>query len=112
MNNILFICIGNICRSPIAEGLFKHAMPKKAVCSAGIGALVGEPADPLSIQLMWEHGIDIGAHPKSKQIPNVKPRSAFYCVYNCTLAADRHLKNSVLDQLVKKIRSVWKFSIA
>lgn len=62
MTNILFICIGNICRSPIAEGLFRQALPEKAVCSAGIGALVGEPADPLSIQLMWEHGIDISAH--------------------------------------------------
>jgi protein-tyrosine phosphatase len=62
MTNILFICIGNICRSPIAEGLFKQALPGKAVCSAGISALVGEPADPLSIQLMREHGIDISAH--------------------------------------------------
>lgn len=62
MNNILFICIGNICRSPVAEGLFKQALPEKAVCSAGISALVGEPADPLSVQLMWEHGIDISGH--------------------------------------------------
>ena len=62
MTNILFICIGNICRSPIAEGLFKQALPGKEVCSAGIGALVGEPADLSSVQLMWEHGIDISAH--------------------------------------------------
>lgn len=62
MNSILFICIGNICRSPMAEGLLKHALPDKAVLSAGINALVGEPADPLSVQLMREHGIDIGAH--------------------------------------------------
>ena len=62
MRSILFICIGNICRSPIAEGLLKHALPDKAVLSAGINALVGEPADPLSVQLMREHGIDIGAH--------------------------------------------------
>lgn len=62
MNSILFICIGNICRSPMAEGLLKHALPDKAVLSAGTNALVGEPADPLSVQLMREHGIDIGAH--------------------------------------------------
>lgn len=62
MNSILFICIGNICRSPMAEGLLKQALPEKAVLSAGINALVGEPADPLSAQLMREHGIDIGAH--------------------------------------------------
>lgn len=62
MNNILFICIGNICRSPMAEGLFSQALPDKQVFSAGIDALVGQPADPLSIQLMAERGIDISAH--------------------------------------------------
>lgn len=62
INNILFICIGNICRSPMAEGLFKQAMPEKAVCSAGLHAMIGEPADPLSVQLMQERGIDISEH--------------------------------------------------
>lgn len=62
MNNILFVCIGNICRSPMAEGFLKHALPDKAVLSAGINALDGAPADPLSVQLMRERGIDIGTH--------------------------------------------------
>ncbi len=46
----------------MAEGLFRQALQDKAVCSAGISAMVGEPADQLSIQLMWEHGIDIREH--------------------------------------------------
>jgi protein-tyrosine phosphatase len=62
INNVLFICIGNICRSPMAEGLFNQVMPEKAVYSAGIHALVGEQADPLSQQLMQERGIDISEH--------------------------------------------------
>lgn len=62
MNSILFICIGNICRSPMAEGLLKHAVPDMAVLSAGISALVDKPADPLAVQIMREQGIDIGAH--------------------------------------------------
>lgn len=62
INNILFVCIGNICRSPMAEGLFNQVMPEKAVFSAGIHALIGEPADPLSLQLMEERGIDISEH--------------------------------------------------
>ena len=62
INNILVICIGNICRSPIAEGLLKHALPDKTVRSAGIGAMIGYPADPFAIQLMKEHGVDISEH--------------------------------------------------
>ncbi len=62
ISNILFVCIGNICRSPMAEGLFNQVMPEKAVYSAGIHALVGEPADPLAQQLMQERGIDISEH--------------------------------------------------
>lgn len=46
----------------MAEGLFKQALPDKAVCSAGLDALVGEPASPLALQIMQEHGIDIREH--------------------------------------------------
>src|SRR5687767_1633838 len=62
MNNILVICIGNICRSPMAEALLKRALPGCNVKSAGLGALTGRGADPLSIQLMEEQGIDIKCH--------------------------------------------------
>jgi protein-tyrosine phosphatase len=62
INRILVICIGNICRSPIAEGLLKRAWPDKTVASAGLGALVGHPAVPFSVQLMAEQGIDISGH--------------------------------------------------
>jgi protein-tyrosine phosphatase len=62
INKVLFICIGNICRSPMAEGLLQQALPDKAVFSAGLSAMVGDPADPMAVQLMWELGVDISAH--------------------------------------------------
>ncbi len=67
MQNILVLCIGNICRSPMAEGLFKSALPGKTIRSAGIGALIGKPADPSALQLMTEQDIDISAH-RAQQI--------------------------------------------
>jgi protein-tyrosine phosphatase len=62
INNILLVCIGNICRSPMAEGLFRHAMPEKQFFSAGLDALVGHSADPHAVALMEARGIDIREH--------------------------------------------------
>lgn len=61
-NRILVVCTGNICRSPIAEGLLKAALPGKAVFSAGTMAMVGDGADPLSIEVSAAQGLDINAH--------------------------------------------------
>lgn len=62
MTSILVICEGNICRSPMAQGLLAAALPAMQVRSAGLGALVGSPADGTAVQLMRERGIDISAH--------------------------------------------------
>jgi protein-tyrosine phosphatase len=59
---ILVICEGNICRSPMAQGVLAAALPKMQVRSAGLGALIGMPADDMAIRLMKEHGIDITEH--------------------------------------------------
>lgn len=59
---ILVVCVGNICRSPMAESLLQAALRDKTIASAGIGALVGEPADPLAISLLSERGLDLSAH--------------------------------------------------
>ena len=53
-NNILMVCIGNICRSPSAEYLLKHKLahkPNITIHSAGLGALVDKPIDPSAGQL-------------------------------------------------------------
>ncbi len=67
MRNILIVCTGNICRSPMAEGLMAAALPGREVSSAGLGALVGYPADPVAKELMREKGIDIDGH-RARQI--------------------------------------------
>ncbi len=62
IRRVLVVCIGNICRSPMAEGLLKQALPDRQISSAGLAALVGHGADPIAVQIMAEQGIDIGAH--------------------------------------------------
>ncbi|NNF67523.1 MAG: low molecular weight phosphotyrosine protein phosphatase, partial [Gammaproteobacteria bacterium] len=60
---ILVVCIGNICRSPMAAALLKEGLPENfEVSSAGIGALVGEPAHETSAELMNDLGLDIEDH--------------------------------------------------
>lgn len=62
MNNILLVCVGNICRSPLAEVELARQMPERKVWSAGLSALVGQGADPMSIEVAQRNQLDLGAH--------------------------------------------------
>ena len=66
IHNILVVCIGNICRSPMAEYLLKQAYPDRLVHSAGISGLTGHPADEKAKQCMQRLGIDIRSHSARK----------------------------------------------
>jgi protein-tyrosine phosphatase len=46
----------------MAEGLFAAALPGSRVSSAGLGALVGHPADETAVRLLRSRGIDISGH--------------------------------------------------
>ena len=75
MKHILVLCIGNICRSPIAEALLKQQFPDKQIWSAGLGALVGKPADPLSVEVAAAHGLDLSSH-RAQQVASWMCQSA------------------------------------
>jgi protein-tyrosine phosphatase len=62
LKRLLTVCIGNICRSPLAEEAFRRALPDWEVSSAGLQALVGMPADPMSRAIAAEQGLDLEAH--------------------------------------------------
>src|ERR1043165_7438254 len=62
MKTILFVCTGNICRSPMAEGLFRHAIKGRndyRVISAGVGAIDGQPPSVHAVRALADLGIDI-----------------------------------------------------
>lgn len=65
MVKVLFVCLGNICRSPMAEGVFRHLVKAAGlqdqvqVDSAGIGAWhVGEPPHAGTRKMLREKGVD------------------------------------------------------
>ena len=63
------VCLGNICRSPLAHGIFEHLISHKniVVDSAGTAAYhVGNPPDPRSQEVAQSHGIDISTQ-KARQ---------------------------------------------
>lgn len=62
INTVLVVCTGNICRSPLAEALLRAELPHLNVASAGIGALVGDPADPNAETIAAEQGLVVSAH--------------------------------------------------
>ncbi|NVN56148.1 low molecular weight phosphotyrosine protein phosphatase [bacterium Scap17] len=66
-NNILVVCTGNICRSPVGESLLKQALPGKTVHSAGVGALVDHPVEPTAARFAVESGLEVDEH-RARQV--------------------------------------------
>ena len=65
---LLFICTGNTCRSPMAEGLARKIFgPSVQVGSAGMEACVGESASTHALEVLKEQNVDISRH-RSRRI--------------------------------------------
>jgi len=67
MKSVLFVCLGNICRSPLAEGIAKKIVNEKnldlLVDSAGTGDWhIGQEPCPNSVKVASLHGIDISTY--------------------------------------------------
>ncbi len=91
---VLFVCTGNICRSPTAEGVFRHLAEREGVLdrltidSAGTHDYhVGEPPDPRTIEHAARRGYDL-AGLRARQVA-----AADFARFDRILAMDRgHLR--------------------
>jgi len=80
MKTVLFVCTGNVCRSPMAEGLFRHAMRQRqdfAVVSAGIGAVNGAPASEHARKALEVRQIDLSQHRSRQLTPDLVERADY-----------------------------------
>lgn len=87
--SVLFVCMGNICRSPLAEGVFRHLAAEAGlgdrfvVDSAGTGAWhEGEAADRRSVEVAAAHGVTLDG--TARQVRPADLRS-----FDVVLAMDR-----------------------
>ncbi|MCK7612300.1 low molecular weight protein-tyrosine-phosphatase [Roseibium sediminicola] len=87
---VLFVCLGNICRSPLAEGIFRALVEQSGLTgrytidSAGTGAWhAGNPPDPRSIDIAARNGIDISMQ-RARQV-----RKQDFQTFRTIVAMDR-----------------------
>ena len=111
---VLFVCMGNICRSPTAHGVFQHLVNEAGltdqiqVDSAGtIGYHVGESPDPRSSQTAMSHGIELSSQ-RARQV-NMQD----YDVQDYILAMDfdnlRNLQQQCPENQQHKLKLLLEF---
>jgi len=92
MVSVLFVCMGNICRSPLAEGAFRHQAAAEGLFDRGLSCdsagtssyHLGQPPDRRAIEVAARHGIDI----RGQRARRVSEKD--FERFEYVLAMDRH----------------------
>jgi protein-tyrosine phosphatase len=98
---VLMVCLGNICRSPLAEGILKHKCAQKKldwyIDSAGTGKWhLGAAPDKRSIQVASKHGIDI-SNQRARSI-NSSDFEEFDLIFAMDISNYKHLTQWAMDK--------------
>ena len=104
---LLFICTGNTCRSPMAEGLAKVILgPEFDVSSAGMGAWEGASASDYAVKVMGDREIDLTSH-RSRQVTEELLREADWVI---PMTEDHEYRlRAQYPEYAGKIRSLGKW---
>ena len=70
--SVLTVCVGNVCRSPVAEVLLSEACPHLRVASAGFNAPEGRGASPLMVEFAARDGVDLTQH-RARRLSQAAP---------------------------------------
>ena len=73
IQRILVVCVGNICRSPMAEVLLRERLHDRGVVveSAGLAPLAGKPVDQAAAAVLANHGLEADGHCARKLTPEL-----------------------------------------
>jgi len=107
MTGVLMVCLGNICRSPLAEGILKSKLPDIhfQIDSAGTANYnIGRPPDHRSITIAEKYGIDLTSQ-KARRI-KVSDFDTFDYIY----AMDRQNFNNIL-KLARNTEDIAKVKL-
>lgn len=102
---VLFVCTGNVCRSPLAEGYFKTLLHQKnlkgiEVASAGVAALVGAQPFECALEVAKVHDFDISAKSGIQLTPElIREYDRIYCMESWQAAAIMQMEPDHSDKV-------------
>jgi protein-tyrosine phosphatase len=103
--SILTVCTGNICRSPLAEHLFREGLKRWTVvdvASAGTSALVGESMTVETIAIARDHGVQAPEQHRARQLATEQLRRA-----NLVVALTRAHRSEIVPMLPRGSRHTF-----
>lgn len=99
---VLFVCVGNVCRSPLGELLLAPLLPDGfEVSSAGVGALVGEPMSPEAAVHLEPKGLSASGFRSRQLVPSMVEDS------DLVLTATRAIRSRVLEDTPAALRRTF-----
>ncbi|MCX7552209.1 low molecular weight protein-tyrosine-phosphatase [Xanthomarina sp. F2636L] len=108
MTKILMVCLGNICRSPLAEGILKSKLPinQFIIDSAGTGNYhVGDPPDLRSIKVAKKYGVNI-SNQKGRQFSETDFDTFDYIYVMDDSNYENVIKLARNEQDIQKVRMI------